>query len=220
MKKAVVLLSGGLDSSTCLYIAKREGYEIYVLSFYYGQRAIKELEAARSIAKMAGVVEHQEVNISSFLIKGSALTEDMPIPVDGVDPTKIPVTYVPGRNTIFLAMGLSKAEQVGAEALFIGVNSVDYSGYPDCRPEYIKAFQEVSQLGTAVGIGGRPIRIEAPLQNMTKADIVRTALKLEPRILELSRSCYKGGDTPCGECDSCRLREEAIQEVLGDGGKK
>jgi len=212
MKKAVVLLSGGLDSSTVLFIAKRQGYELYALTCNYGQRHLREIEAAKQIANIAGVVEHRIVDFTSFTILGSALTVDIDVPDEGLS-EDIPVTYVPARNTIFLSFALSWAEQIEAEVVFCGVNAIDYSGYPDCRPEYIAAMQEVYRLGTKCGIEDNPILLAAPLSNMTKVDIVRRALELEPNILKLSWSCYQGSKEPCGVCDSCRIRQDAMLQV-------
>lgn len=220
MSHAVVLLSGGLDSTTCAYLAKAQGYEIYALSFDYGQRLSKELDSARAVAEAVGALEHLVVSFDLSRWGGSALTQsDLAVPTGRAlaeMETGIPITYVPGRNTLFLSFGLSYAEAKGAEAVFIGVNALDYSGYPDCRPDFIAAFQEVARLGTRVGIEGKPIRVETPLLHWNKAEIIRQGL-LVGADYSLTWSCYQGGQTPCGACDACILRVRGFAAAgLGD----
>jgi 7-cyano-7-deazaguanine synthase len=208
MARAVVLLSGGLDSYTAAAVARRDGLELYALSINYGQRHVRELEAARAVAAALGVARHVEIDLDLSRFGGSALTADIDVPKDRpLDATDIPVTYVPARNTIFLALALGWAEVVGATHIVIGVNALDYSGYPDCRPEFVRAFEQVAALATRAGVEGRPLAIATPLIDMSKAEIIRlgTALGLD---YGLTHSCYDpepdGG--PCGRCDSCRLR--------------
>jgi len=210
MKKAVVLLSGGLDSATILALARRDGYACHALSFAYGQRHSAELAAAAKVAEALGAVEHKTVALDLSAIGGSALT-DASIPVPDHPSEGIPVTYVPARNTVFLAVATGWAEVLEAGHIFIGVNAVDYSGYPDCRPEFIAAFQEVAKLGTKAGVEGRGLTIQAPLQQLSKAEIVRlgTGLGVD---YGLTVSCYSA-DTEgraCGVCDSCRLRKQGF----------
>ena len=216
MKKAVVLLSGGLDSSTCMAIAKREGYELYALSFEYGQRHDRELESARAIARHFGAKEHMILRLELNRIGGSALTdENIDVPENRDEEhmaDEIPVTYVPARNTILLSYALAYAEVKDVDAIYIGANALDYSGYPDCRPEYYSAFEEVARLGTKRGVEGRPIEIKYPLIEMSKADIIRTGMELGVPY-ELTWSCYKGGEKACGVCDSCRLRLKGFREA-------
>ena len=216
MKKAVVLLSGGLDSSTCMAIAKDEGYEIYALSFDYGQRHSRELESAKAIARHFGAKEHKILRIDLRQIGGSALTDDsIDVPENRDEEhmaDEIPVTYVPARNTILLSFALAYAEVIDADAIYIGANALDYSGYPDCRPEYYKAFEEVGRLGTKRGVEGKPIEIKYPLINMSKAEIIRTGMRLGVPY-ELTWSCYKGGEKACGVCDSCKLRIKGFKEA-------
>ncbi len=207
-KKAVVLLSGGLDSTTSAAIAQREGHELYALSFDYGQRHVKELEAALAVGKSLGVARHEVLSLPLGQLGGSALTDagiDVPDarPADEMD--GIPVTYVPGRNTIFLSFALAYAEVVGAEAVYLGINAMDYSGYPDCRPEYLAAMQEVARLATKQGVEGGAPRLVAPLVEMTKAQIVTAGMDVGAP-LELTWSCYRGGAQACGTCESCALR--------------
>ncbi len=212
MPRAVVLLSGGLDSATTLAIAKDSGYECYCLSFNYGQRHDIELDKAKQIASAMGAASHKVVTLDIGQFGGSALTDDnIEVPKD-VDTEEIPVTYVPARNTILLSIALGYAETIDAKAIFIGANAVDYSGYPDCRPEFIQAFAEVARLGTKEGVEGRPITIEAPLIDLTKAEIIKkgTALGVP---YELTWSCYSGGEKACGHCDSCRLRLKGFAEA-------
>lgn len=216
MKKAVVLLSGGLDSTTCAYVARAEGYQVHALSFDYGQRLVKELDSARAVAQAVGSAEHIVMRFDLSRWGGSALTQtDLEVPTGrkvAEMEESIPVTYVPGRNTIFLAFGLSYAEAKGAEAVFIGVNAYDYSGYPDCRPEFIAAMNEVARLGTKAGVEGRPIRIETPLLRLTKAEIIRLGQSVGADY-SVTWSCYQGEDEPCGVCDSCLLRAKGFAEA-------
>jgi 7-cyano-7-deazaguanine synthase len=206
MKKAVVLLSGGLDSATTLAIAKEQGYICYALSFDYGQRHGAELNSAKRIARESRVVEHKLIRIELDSIGGSALT-DTRIAVPDQPQTGIPVTYVPARNTVFLAFALGWAEVLEAADIFIGVNAVDYSGYPDCRPEFIRAFERLAGLATKAGVEGRVFKIHTPLIDLTKADIIRTGLALGVDYTH-TVSCYSADEQgrACGVCDSCRLR--------------
>lgn len=209
MQRAVILLSGGLDSSTVLGMATRDGFHCTALSFRYGQRHTVELERAAVIAKLFGAA-HRIVDINIGAFGGSALTdEQMDIPTEGTEQGMIPPTYVPGRNTVFIAVGLSLAEAINAQTLHLGINAVDYSGYPDCRPEYLEAYQRLADLATKAGVEGHGTRLVAPLLHMTKADIVREALAVGVPI-ETTWSCYQGGVEPCGVCDSCRIRDEAL----------
>lgn len=216
-KKAVLLLSGGLDSATTLALAREQGFEVYALSFRYGQRHAVELEAARRVAKALGAREHKIADIDLRLFGGSALTDDIAVPKDRSESEishGIPITYVPARNTIFLSLALGWAEAAEAHDLFIGVNALDYSGYPDCRPEFIASFEAMAALATRDGVEGRQFTIHAPLQHMTKADIVHEAARLGLDT-GLSWSCYD--PTPegihCGLCDSCRLRQRGFDEA-------
>ncbi len=211
--KAVVLLSGGLDSATVLAIARDRGYQCYALSLDYGQRHRAELEAAQRVAVALGAVEHKTIPLDLTQIGGSALT-DTAIEVPRTAAPGIPVTYVPARNTIFLSIALGWAEVLGAWDLFIGVNAVDYSGYPDCRPEYIEAFQRLCQLATRAGVEGGSFRVNAPLIEMSKADIIQTGLKLGVDYA-LTLSCYAADEAgrACGECDSCRLRARGFAQA-------
>ena len=213
MNQAVVLLSGGLDSATTAAIAIADGYEVIALSFRYGQRHEKELEAAKKVVKTLGIKEHfiSDINLSQW--GGSSLTdESMTIPQDGVEANVIPSTYVPGRNTVFIAIALSLAEAKNAQAIYLGINAVDYSGYPDCRPEYLAAYQQLANLSSKVGVEGQAPKLIAPLVEDSKADIVRRALELNVPIAD-TWSCYLGGENPCGVCDSCRIRDRALIEV-------
>jgi 7-cyano-7-deazaguanine synthase len=214
-KKAVVLLSGGLDSTTSLAIAIHQGFEPYTLSFRYGQRHECELEAARRIVDELGVVEHRVVDVDLRALGGSALTADIEVPKDRTVDESIPVTYVPARNTIFLSFALAWAEILEAEDIFIGVNAVDYSGYPDCRPEFVRAFEAMANLGTKTGVEhGSKLRIRTPLIEMTKAEIIRKGIDLGVDFA-LTHSCYdpRLGCRPCGRCDSCRLRRKGFGEA-------
>ncbi|AEB11406.1 7-cyano-7-deazaguanine synthase QueC [Marinithermus hydrothermalis] len=211
--KAVALLSGGLDSATAAAQALADGYEVIALSFAYGQRHTRELTAAKEVAKALGIQEHYVLEVNLAQWGGSALTDPtIQVPTGGVNPEVIPPTYVPGRNTVFLAIALSLAEARGAEAIYLGINAVDYSGYPDCRPEYLEAFQRLANLATKAGLEGQAPRLVAPLVMDTKADIVRRALALGVPI-ERTWSCYQGGEEPCGLCDSCRIRDRALIEA-------
>ncbi len=216
MKKAVVLLSGGLDSTVALAIAESEGYEICALSFHYGQRHAKELESAKKIADHYHVKEHKIMNLDLSQLGASALTDgSIAIPEGrGIENVgkDIPVTYVPARNTILLSIALGYAEAMDAGTIFIGANALDYSGYPDCRPDYFEAFQRVAELGTKRGVEGEPIRIMHPLINMRKSDIVKKGLELNAP-LHLTWSCYYGGEKACGKCDSCLLRLKGFKEA-------
>jgi len=205
-QKAVVLLSGGLDSTTVLAQAQADGYQVYALSFDYGQRHDSELDAAKKIAERAGVTEHKIIPMNLRTIGGSALTDaDLAVPEE--ESEGIPVTYVPARNTVFLSIALGWAEVVDADAIFIGVSAVDYSGYPDCRPEYIAAFEKMANLATKRGVEGRSVRILTPLIDLTKADTVRLGLSLGVDY-SATVSCYQANSQgeACGVCDSCRLR--------------
>ena len=221
MKRAVVLLSGGLDSATTLAIVKDEGYEIFALSFRYGQRHEIEIAAAQQVAKSLGVSRHCVLEIDLRAFGGSALTDMIDVPKNrGEDEmaSGIPVTYVPARNTIFLSYALAWAEVIGAHDIFVGVNALDYSGYPDCRPEFIAQFEKLAQLATKAGVEGTHYRIHAPLIEMTKAQIIRKGAKLGVQF-SLTMSCYDptsdGG--ACGECDSCLLRRKGFREAgIGD----
>ncbi|MGE0042491.1 MAG: 7-cyano-7-deazaguanine synthase QueC [Vicinamibacterales bacterium] len=206
---AVVLLSGGLDSATVAAVARRDGFAIHALSFRYGQRHARELDAARAVARALGVSRHLEFDLDLGAIGGSALTTADEIPKDRpIDPAEIPVTYVPARNTIFLSVALGWAEVLGASDIFIGVNALDYSGYPDCRPEFIRAFEAMARLATRAGVEGRPLTIHTPLIALGKAEIIALGLALGVDY-GLTHSCYDplADGTPCGHCDSCRLRE-------------
>ena len=214
--RAVVLLSGGLDSYTAAAVAKRDGCELYALSINYGQRHVRELEAARAVARSLGVKKHLELDLDLTRIGGSALTSSqIEVPKDQpIDPAVIPSTYVPARNTIFLALAMGWAEVLGASHLYIGVNALDYSGYPDCRPEFIAAFEHMAKLATKAGVEGHALKIHTPLIDLSKAGIIRLGLSLGLDY-GLTHSCYDprpdGG--PCGHCDSCRLRAAGFQEV-------
>ena len=217
MKHAVVLLSGGLDSTTTLAIAIAQGYEVYSLSFDYGQRHNLELEAARRVAKSLGVKVHHILKIDMHLFGGSALTANVDVPKGRSEKeigAGIPVTYVPARNTIFLAHALAWAEVIGAGHIFLGVNAIDYSGYPDCRPEFIALFETLSNIGTKAGIEGRRFQIHAPLIKFSKADIIRKARELDVD-LALTHSCYDPtlDGLACGLCDSCQMRLKGFREA-------
>jgi len=213
MKKAVVLLSGGLDSATVLAVARRDGYSSYALSFNYGQRHAAELKAAENVAKSLGAAAHKIVSLDLSAIGGSALT-DPAIAVPDHPTDGIPVTYVPARNTVFLAVATGWAEVLDADRIFIGVNAVDYSGYPDCRPEFVAAFEQVANLGTKAGVEGRRLRIEAPLVNLSKAEIIRLGADLGVDY-SLTVSCYTADaqGRACGVCDSCRLRRQGFRDA-------
>lgn len=213
--KAVVLLSGGIDSTTTLAIARDEGLACYALSFDYNQRHRVELEAAANVAKALGVIDHRIVNIDLRAFGGSALTDDIDVPKDRppeVMNEGIPITYVPARNTIFLSFALAYAEVLSAPDIFIGVNAIDYSGYPDCRPQYIKAFETMSNLATKMGVEGQRITIHTPLIDLTKAQIIKRGMDLGVDY-SLTFSCYdpQSNDEPCEHCDSCLLRAEGFR---------
>ena len=209
-KKAVVLLSGGLDSATTAAIAISEDYEAIALSFRYGQRHEKELQSAAKIVRSLGIQQHYLIDVNLSQWGGSSLTDNnLEIPKEGVEPDIIPSTYVPGRNTVFIAIALSLAEAQGASAIYLGINAVDYSGYPDCRPEYLDTYQKLANLSSKTAIEGNAIELVAPLVKDTKIDIVKRALSLGIPI-EQTWSCYQGGEQPCGVCDSCRIRDRAL----------
>ena len=215
MLPAVVLLSGGLDSYTAAAIARQEGFTLYALTVRYGQRHAHEIGAARAVAKALDVERHIELDVDLSAFGGSALTSDIPVPKDrAISTTEIPSTYVPARNTVFLALALGWAEVMGAGDIFIGVNALDYSGYPDCRPEYIAAFERLASLATAKGVQGGAFRIHAPLQMLTKADIIRKGLELGLDY-GLTHSCYDPDPhgRPCGRCDSCTLRAAGFAQA-------
>jgi 7-cyano-7-deazaguanine synthase len=217
MQKAVVLLSGGLDSATVLAIARERGYACWALSFRYGQRHAVELEAAVRVARALGAVEHRVAEVDLRWIGASALTSDIAVPKDR-DLSKpdehIPVTYVPARNALFLCYALAWAEALGAHDLFAGMNALDYSGYPDCRPEFLEAFERMARLGTRMGSEGAPLKIHAPLIAMSKADIIREGTRLHVDYA-LTHSCYDpdGSGRACGHCDSCVLRRRGFIEA-------
>jgi len=210
--RAVCLLSGGLDSSTALAWSLKQGYSCATLAFDYGQRHRRELDSAEAISRRLGAEEHRVMRFDLRPFGGSALTSDAPVPVEGVDASSIPSTYVPARNTIFLSFALAYAEVREAQAIVLGINALDYSGYPDCRPEYLEAMRRVAQLGTRQGVEGRAPALLAPLIALSKADIVRLGLELRVP-WELTWSCYMGGETACGVCDSCRLRLKGFEEA-------
>lgn len=212
-EKAVVLLSGGLDSVTALAIAQSQGYECYVMSFDYGQRSQTELNAAKQVAKQMGVKEHRVIRLHLEDFGGSALT-DHSIDVPEEEEDGIPVTYVPARNTVFLSLALGWAEVLEAHNIFIGVNAVDFSGYPDCRPEYIAAFETMANLATKAGVSGQRMRIQTPLIDLTKAEIIGKGIELGVDY-GVTVSCYQADDDgrACGQCDSCRLRAKGFEDA-------
>ena len=214
--RAVVLLSGGLDSYTAAAVAKRDGFALCALSFDYGQRHVLELDASRAVAKALGVERHLELDLDLTKIGGSALTSSqIDVPKDQtIDPSVIPSTYVPARNTIFLSVAMGWAEVLGASDIFIGVNALDYSGYPDCRPEFIRAFEQVARLATRAGVEGRALTIHTPLIELSKAEIIKLGLSLGVDY-GLTLSCYDPGPDgrPCRHCDSCRLRATGFAEA-------
>ena len=212
MKKAVVLVSGGMDSAVVLAIAKSQGFTPYALSVRYGQRHTSELDAAARVAVLEGAAEHKVVSVDLRAIGGSALTDDIEVPEAGG--AGIPVTYVPARNTIMLSIALGWAEVLGAQDIFCGVNAVDYSGYPDCRPEFIAAFQALANLATKAGVEGRTMTVHAPLQYLSKADIAREGIRLGVDFAQ-TVSCYRADEQgrACGYCDACRLRAAGFAEA-------
>jgi 7-cyano-7-deazaguanine synthase len=213
--KAILLLSGGLDSFTAGAIARADGYELHALTVRYGQVHAVEIEAARKVAAALGVARHLELDVPLAKIGGSALVGDGEIPKDrSLTAAGIPSTYVPARNTVFLSLALAWAEVTGAEAIVIGVNALDYSGYPDCRPEYLRAFEQLAALATRAGVEGRPLRILTPLLQLSKADIIRRGLELGVDY-GLTLSCYDPGPggRPCGHCDSCVLRARGFAQA-------
>ena len=214
MTPAVVLLSGGLDSAVTLAMAKRDGFEPHALSFEYGQRHEVEVASARRVANAMQVRDHRVATIDLRVFGGSALTAAIPVPRYGETAEEIPVTYVPARNTIFLSYALGFAEVIGAADIFIGVNAVDYSGYPDCRPEFLQAFEHLASVATKAGIGGTRFRIHAPLLKLSKADIVREGTRLGVDFA-LTHSCYDptAEGAACGKCDSCQLRLNGFKEA-------
>ena len=218
-KKAVVLVSGGLDSTTCLSIAQYQGFELYALTLHYGQRHLAELKAAKRVARAYRVKKHLELKVPLTAFGGSALTDKkIKVPKSrnlAEMSAGIPSTYVPARNTVFLSLALAWAEVLGAEDIFIGVNALDYSGYPDCRPEFIGAFEELAKLGTQKGVEGKwRLKIHTPLIRLSKAEIIKTGRKLKVNYA-LTHSCYdpKAQGRPCGKCDSCLLREKGFREA-------
>jgi 7-cyano-7-deazaguanine synthase len=213
MKKAVILLSGGLDSVTALALAKQDGFACYALSIAYGQRHHVELDAARRVAKRFNVIEHKILELNLSLIGGSALT-DMHMEVPTQPSEGIPVTYVPARNTLFLSLALAWAEVLDAQDIFIGVNAVDYSGYPDCRPEFVTAFETLANLATRAGVQGRPFHIHAPLLDLSKSEIIRQGMALGVDY-GITVSCYSSDSNgrACGMCDSCRLRKQGFLDA-------
>lgn len=215
MRRAVVLLSGGLDSYTAGAIARADGHELYALTVRYGQVHAREIEAAREVARDLGVARHIELDVNLAAFGGSALVGDGSVPKDRpLDSEGIPSTYVPARNTIFLSLALGWAEVVGADAIVIGVNALDYSGYPDCRPEYLEAFERVASLATRAGVEGGRLRILAPLLRLSKAEIIRAGLEFGLNYA-LTHSCYDPGPEgeACGRCDSCRLRARGFEQA-------
>jgi 7-cyano-7-deazaguanine synthase len=217
-KKAVVLSSGGVDSTTAMAIARSEGYDIYSLSFRYGQRHALELEASRRLAKALGAREHRVMDIDLKMLGGSALTDNIDVPKGRTEKEmgrEIPITYVPARNTIFLSYALAWAEVLGASDIFVGVNAVDYSGYPDCRPEYIEAYERMANLATKAGVEGKvKFKIRTPLLRMTKAEIIRKGVALGVAY-RMTHSCYDPSPDgkACGQCDSCLLRKKGFKEA-------
>lgn len=210
---AIALLSGGLDSATAAALALEAGHAVIALSLDYGQRHRRELQAAAAVAAALGIAEHHTLSVNLAAWGGSALTDSaITVPTAGVEPGVIPCTYVPGRNTVFIALGLSLAEARGARRLVLGVNAVDYSGYPDCRPDYLAAFQQLAGLSSKAGRQGQATELWAPLVLWSKTEIVQQALRLGVPI-EATWSCYSGGDAPCGGCDSCRIRDAALIEA-------
>ena len=214
-RKAVLLLSGGLDSYTAGAIARAHGYDLYALTIRYGQVHAAEIDAARRVAKALGVVRHLELDVPLSKFGGSALVGEGEIPKNrALDGSDIPITYVPARNTVFLSLAMAWAEALGAETIVIGVNALDYSGYPDCRPEFLRAFEHLASVATKAGVEGHPLRILAPLLELSKAEIIRRGLSLDVDY-GLTLSCYDPTPhgRPCGRCDSCRLRARGFEEA-------
>ena len=213
--RAVVLLSGGLDSATAAAIARSDGFDLFALTIAYGQRHHVEVEAARAVARAVGAARHVELQVDLSAFGGSALTDRIEVPKDrDLESSSIPATYVPARNTVFLSLAMAWAEAIGARDIYIGVNALDYSGYPDCRPEFIDAFERLASLATKAGAEGAALRIRAPLIRMTKAEIIRRGLELKVDYA-LTHSCYDPDPAgrPCGRCDSCRLRAKGFAEA-------
>ena len=215
MKRAVILLSGGLDSTTCLAIAREQGFDLFALTVNYGQRHIFELQSAKNVALSLDVQKHSVLDIDLAQFGGSALTDDIEVPKDRVESemSDIPATYVPARNTVLLSVALARAETLESFDIFIGVNALDYSGYPDCRPEYIESFERTANLATKAGVSGKNFHIHTPLINMTKAEIIKSGTKLGVDY-GLTFSCYdpQGTGAPCGHCDACILRLKGFKE--------
>ena len=216
MKRAVVLLSGGLDSTTCLAIAREQGFDLFALTVNYGQRHVFELQAAKNVALSLDIEKHSVLDIDLAQFGGSALTDDIEVPKDRVESemSDIPATYVPARNTVLLSVALARAETLESFDIFIGVNALDYSGYPDCRPEYIESFERTANLATKAGVSGKNFHIHTPLINMTKAEIIKSGTKLGVDY-GLTFSCYDPQETgaPCGHCDACILRLKGFKEA-------
>lgn len=217
MASAVVLLSGGLDSATCLAIARSEGFDVHALTVSYGQRHAQEVEQAKNIAKVLGAASHRVVSLDLRAIGGSSLTADVPVPKDrdeGAITEEIPVTYVPARNTIFLGIALGLAEVVGAADIYIGINALDYSGYPDCRPEFARQFEALANVATKAGVEGTRFSVRAPLLNLTKAQIIQRGVELGIDY-GITHSCYDPAPDgrACGRCDSCQLRRKGFREA-------
>ena len=213
-RKAVVLVSGGMDSAVTIAIARERGYQVHALSVAYGQRHRSELAASDRVASMLGAVEHKTVAVDLRSIGGSALTADIEVPLDAGDSSEIPVTYVPARNTIMLSIALGWAEVLGSSDIWCGVNAVDYSGYPDCRPAFVAAFEALANVATKAGVEGKGIRVHAPLMHMSKADIAREGRRLGVDF-SATVSCYRADDEgrACGHCDACRLRAQGFREA-------
>ena len=216
MKRAVILLSGGLDSTTCLAIAKEQGFDLFALTVNYGQRHVFELQSAKNVALSLDIEKHSVLDIDLAQFGGSALTDDIEVPKDRVESemSDIPATYVPARNTVLLSVALARAETLESFDIFIGVNALDYSGYPDCRPEYIESFERTANLATKAGVTGKNFHIHTPLINMTKAEIIKSGTKLGVDY-GLTFSCYdpQGTGAPCGHCDACILRLKGFKEA-------
>lgn len=213
-RKAVVLVSGGMDSAVVIAMAREQGYQVYALSVSYGQRHNSELAASDRVSRMLGAIEHKTVGIDLRSIGGSALTADIDVPLDAGDSNEIPVTYVPARNTIMLSIALGWAEVLGSSDIWCGVNAVDYSGYPDCRPAFIEAFEQLANLATKAGVEGAGIRVRAPLMRMSKADIAREGQRLGVDF-SATVSCYQADvdGRACGHCDACRLRAQGFHDA-------